>query len=250
MVGREPGGRARADGRAQLHPGIAQALWAGKLFHIDLNGQRSIKYDQDLVFGHGDLLSAFFTVDLLENGAPGGGPAYDGPRHFDYKPLAHRGHGRRLGVGRANMSTYLLLRSGPRPTAPTLRCARRCETAGVDTLAEPTLSAGETLADLLRRPRAVTDLDPDAAGGAATASSSSTSSPSNTSSALADPRRLPLVDCPAIIKRHRRRPSPCRRTDAHAALRNGRGSWPSRCGATSMGGLSRSISPPCGCQPA
>lgn len=28
--------------------GIAQALWAGKLFHIDLNGQRSIKYDQDL----------------------------------------------------------------------------------------------------------------------------------------------------------------------------------------------------------
>ena len=66
--------------------GIAQALWAGKLFHLDLNGQRSIKYDQDLVFGHGDLLSAFFTVDLLENGAPGGGPAYTGPRHFDYKP--------------------------------------------------------------------------------------------------------------------------------------------------------------------
>ncbi len=35
--------------------GIAQALWQGKLFHIDLNGQRGIKYDQDLVFGHGDL---------------------------------------------------------------------------------------------------------------------------------------------------------------------------------------------------
>ena len=54
--------------------GIAQALWAGKLFHIDLNGQRGIKYDQDLVFGHGDLTSAFFTVDLLENGFPNGGP--------------------------------------------------------------------------------------------------------------------------------------------------------------------------------
>src|SRR6266540_7398930 len=68
--------------------GIAQALWAGKLFHLDLNGQRSIKYDQDLVFGHGDLLSAFFTVDLLENGAPASpdGPRYTGPRHFDYKP--------------------------------------------------------------------------------------------------------------------------------------------------------------------
>ena len=46
--------------------GIAQALWAGKLFHIDLNGQRGVKYDQDLVFGHGDLLNAFSLVDLLE----------------------------------------------------------------------------------------------------------------------------------------------------------------------------------------
>ena len=55
----QPRGRARADGRAQLPPAIAQALWADKLFHIDLNGQRSIKFDQDLVFGHGDLLSAF-----------------------------------------------------------------------------------------------------------------------------------------------------------------------------------------------
>ena len=66
--------------------GIAQALYHGKLFHIDLNGQRGIKYDQDLVFGHGDLHNAFSLVDLLENGGPGGVPAYDGPRHFDYKP--------------------------------------------------------------------------------------------------------------------------------------------------------------------
>src|SRR4051794_33830254 len=67
--------------------GIAQALWAGKLFHIDLNGQKGPRYDQDMVFGYGDLLQAFSTVDLLENGAPGGGPTYDGDRHFDYKPL-------------------------------------------------------------------------------------------------------------------------------------------------------------------
>src|SRR5690606_30516087 len=66
--------------------GIAQALYHGKLFHIDLNGQRGIKYDQDLVFGHGDLHNAFALVDLLENGGPNGGPAYEGPRHFDYKP--------------------------------------------------------------------------------------------------------------------------------------------------------------------
>ena len=67
--------------------GIAQALWQGKLFHLDLNGQHGPKFDQDLVFGHGDLLAAFATVDLLENGFPSGGPTYDGPRHFDYKPL-------------------------------------------------------------------------------------------------------------------------------------------------------------------
>src|ERR1035438_9143027 len=59
--------------------GVAQALYHDKLFHIDLNGQRSIKYDQDLVFGHGDLHNAFALVDLLENGGPNGGSTYDGP---------------------------------------------------------------------------------------------------------------------------------------------------------------------------
>ncbi len=59
---------------------IAQALWAGKLFHIDLNGQTGIKYDQDLRFGAGDLRSAFWLVDVLERGG------YEGPRHFDFKP--------------------------------------------------------------------------------------------------------------------------------------------------------------------
>ena len=66
--------------------GIAQALWHKKLFHIDLNGQHGPKFDQDLVFGHGDLLNAFALVDLLEHGGVGGGPGYEGPRHFDYKP--------------------------------------------------------------------------------------------------------------------------------------------------------------------
>lgn len=60
--------------------GIAQALWHGKLFHIDLNGQSGIKYDQDLRFGAGDLRQAFWLVDLLESAG------YDGPRHFDFKP--------------------------------------------------------------------------------------------------------------------------------------------------------------------
>jgi len=30
------------------------ALWSKKLFHIDLNGQHGLKYDQDLRFGAAD----------------------------------------------------------------------------------------------------------------------------------------------------------------------------------------------------
>ncbi len=90
--------------------GLAQALWADKLFHIDLNGQRSIKYDQDLVFGHGDLFSAFATVDLVENGFPSGGPTYDGPRHFDYKPSRTESIKGVWESAAANMATYILLK--------------------------------------------------------------------------------------------------------------------------------------------
>ena len=90
--------------------GIAQALWHGKLFHIDLNGQRGIKYDQDLVFGHGDLINAFFLVDLLEFGGPDGGRAYDGPRHFDYKPSRTEDIAGVWASAEANMRTYLLLK--------------------------------------------------------------------------------------------------------------------------------------------
>ncbi len=143
--------------------GIAQALWAGKLFHLDLNGQRSIKYDQDLVFGHGDLLSAFFTVDLLEHGAsgsaPGAGRAYEGPRHFDYKPSRTEDMSGVWDSARANISTYLLLRERAAAYRADPEVQAAMAAAGVGTLAEPTLDPGETLADLRG---AVADFDPDA----------------------------------------------------------------------------------------
>jgi xylose isomerase len=90
--------------------GIAQALYQGKLFHIDLNGQRGIKFDQDLVFGHGDLYNAFALVDLLENGGPQGGQSYDGPRHFDYKPSRTEDEAGVWTSASANMRNYLLLK--------------------------------------------------------------------------------------------------------------------------------------------
>ena len=129
--------------------GIGQALWAGKLFHIDLNGQRSIKYDQDLCFGHGDLLSAFFTVDLLENGFPSGGPTYDGPRHFDYKPSRTEDFTGVWDSAAANMSTYLLLKERALAYRADPEVKAAMEAAGVFALSEPTLGADETLESFL-----------------------------------------------------------------------------------------------------
>jgi xylose isomerase len=144
--------------------GIAQALWAGKLFHIDLNGQRGIKYDQDLVFGHGDLLNAFSTVDLLENGAPGGGPRYDGPRHFDYKPLRTEDVEGVWASAAANMSTYLLLKERAAAFRADPEVAEALAVAGVADLAKPTLNAGETVADLKADRGAYEDYDAVKAG--------------------------------------------------------------------------------------
>ena len=75
--------------------GIAQALWHGKLFHVDLNGQHGPRFDQDLRFGAGNLRGAFWTVDALLGA--GTGRAYDGYVHFDYKPPRTEDIGRRLG---------------------------------------------------------------------------------------------------------------------------------------------------------
>jgi xylose isomerase len=118
--------------------GIAQALWAGKLFHIDLNGQRGIKFDQDLVFGHGDLLNAFHLVDLLEHGNAGS-PAYDGPRHFDYKPSRTENMDGVWDSAAANMATYLLLRERARAYRADPEVQAALDACGVTSLAEPTL---------------------------------------------------------------------------------------------------------------
>ena len=144
--------------------GIAQALWAEKLFHIDLNGQRSIKYDQDLVFGHGDLFSAFATVDLLVNGFPGGGPRYEGPIHFDYKPSRTEDMQGVWDSAAANMATYILLADRARAFRADPEVQEALESSGVLELSQPTLAEGETLADLLADRSAFEDLDVDAVG--------------------------------------------------------------------------------------
>lgn len=129
--------------------GIAQALWQEKLFHIDLNGQRGVKFDQDLVFGHGDLASAFFTVDLLENGFPGGGPRYEGPRHFDFKPSRTEGYEGVWESAAANMEMYLLLKERSSAFRSDPEVGQALLNARVAELSEGTLGSEESVENLL-----------------------------------------------------------------------------------------------------
>jgi len=142
--------------------GIAQALFHGKLFHIDLNGQRGIKYDQDLVFGHGDLHNAFALVDLLENGGPGGVPAYDGPRHFDYKPSRTEDEKGVWESAEANMRTYLLLKERAAAFRADPEVQEALAAAKVPDLATPTLNPGESYDDFLADRSAYEDFNTDA----------------------------------------------------------------------------------------
>lgn len=139
--------------------GIAQALEAGKLFHIDLNGQRGIKYDQDLVFGHGDLHNAFSLVDLLENGGPNGGRAYDGPRHFDYKPSRTEDETGVWESAAANMRMYLLLKERAAAFRADPEVQEALAAARVAELAQPTLGEGESIDDLLADRSAFEEFD-------------------------------------------------------------------------------------------
>jgi len=143
--------------------GLAQALHAKKLFHIDLNGQKGLKYDQDLCFGHGDLLSAFFTVDLLVNGFPSDpeDSRYTGPIHFDYKPSRTEGMQGIWDSAKANMETYLILAEKARAFRADPAVRQLMTDNGIFDSAVPTLAAGESVADFLA---ADEPFDADAAG--------------------------------------------------------------------------------------
>jgi xylose isomerase len=159
MVGVNPEvGHEQMAGLNFVHS-IAQALWHGKLFHIDLNGQRGIKFDQDLVFGHGDLLNAFALVDLLENGGADGVPAYTGPRHFDYKPSRTEDMSGVWASAAANMRTYLLLKERAAAFRADPEVTAALAASLVPDLSVPTLNDGETAADLKADRGAFEDFD-------------------------------------------------------------------------------------------
>jgi len=142
--------------------GIAQALYQGKLFHIDLNGQRGIKYDQDLVFGHGDLANAFALVDLLENGGPNGGQTYEGPRHFDFKPSRTEDVTGVWDAVAANMRTYLLLKERAASFRSDPEVQEALVASRVGEIRQTTLSPGESYDDLLADRGSYEDFNSDA----------------------------------------------------------------------------------------
>lgn len=135
--------------------GIAQALWHGKLFHIDLNGQTGIKYDQDLRFGAGDLRQAFWLVDLLESAG------YDGPRHFDFKPPRTEDSAGVWASAAACMRNYLLLAERSRAFRSDPEVQAALAASRLPELALPTAEDG--LAGLLADRSAFDEFDVDAA---------------------------------------------------------------------------------------
>ncbi|AKG41543.1 xylose isomerase [Streptomyces xiamenensis] len=137
--------------------GIAQALWAGKLYHIDLNGQHGTRYDQDLRFGAGDTRAAFWLVDLLERSD------YTGPRHFDFKPPRTEDISGVWASAAGCMRNYLILKDRAAAFRADPEVAEALRASRLDELARPTLEPGETAAALLADKSAFEEFDATAA---------------------------------------------------------------------------------------
>jgi len=121
---------------------ITQALWHGKLFHIDLNGQHGPRYDQDLRFGAGNARGAFWVVDALQAGG------YDGPVHFDYKPPRTEDDDGVWASAAACMRNYLILREKVAAFRADPDVTAALAAARVPDLSLPTLGDGESWRDV------------------------------------------------------------------------------------------------------
>jgi xylose isomerase len=108
MVGVNPEVAHEQMSGLNFHHGIAQAIDAGKLFHIDLNDQKPGRYDQDLRFGSESLKGMFFLVKLL------GESGYDGSRHFDSHAYRTEDEEGVWEFARGSMRTYLILKEKAR----------------------------------------------------------------------------------------------------------------------------------------
>ncbi len=119
---------------------VAQTMWHGKLFHIDLNAQRIGKYDQDFRFGSEGIRDAFYLVRLLEDSG------WQGMRHFDAHPYRTENAAGVWDFARGCMRTYLILKEKAERmrTDPEIQAALKA--AKADQLAVPTGSLADVRA--------------------------------------------------------------------------------------------------------
>lgn len=133
MVGVNPEVAHETMAGLSFYHSVAQALWAGKLFHIDLNSQRIGRYDQDFRFGQEDLKEAFLLVRLLERSS------YDGPLHFDAHPLRVEDSDGVWEFAAGCMRTYRLLADRAASFDDDPRVQEALAAAAVNELARPTV---------------------------------------------------------------------------------------------------------------
>jgi len=144
MVGVNPEMAHESMAGLSFSAAVGQALWADKLFHVDLNSQNGPRFDQDFRFGAEDLKEAFLTVRLLERAG------YAGPRHFDARAYRSEDDGEVYAAfARGCIRNYKILaaKAAAFDADPTIREA--CERAGAAQLSEPTPAfSPETLAGI------------------------------------------------------------------------------------------------------
>jgi xylose isomerase len=143
MVGVNPEVAHETMAGLSFHHAVGQALWAGKLFHVDLNAQRIGRYDQDFRFGAEDLKEAFLLVRLLERAG------YQGPRHFDAHAYRNEDRDGVWAFAAGCMRTYLALAERARHFDSLPEVQEALAAAGAPELGEAS-TAGVTEADALK----------------------------------------------------------------------------------------------------
>jgi xylose isomerase len=130
MVGVNPEVAHEQMAGLNVYHAVAQAIEAGKLFHIDLNDQKPGRFDQDLRFGSESIKQLFFLVKLLEESG------YDGPRHFDAHAYRTEDADGVWDFARGCMRTYLMLKD---------KACRFAKHAGIQALLQEIRGAAGTV---------------------------------------------------------------------------------------------------------
>ncbi|HEY6697531.1 MAG TPA: xylose isomerase [Acidimicrobiales bacterium] len=151
MVGINPEFAHETMSGLSVHHAVAQCLWQGKLFHIDLNAQRIGKFDQDFRFGSEGIRDAFYLVRLLEESG------WDGMRHFDAHAYRTEDADGVWDFARGCMRTYLILRAAAQRFAADPEIQEALHVALADRLSEPSLPGGP-------RPESIAGLRAEVAG--------------------------------------------------------------------------------------